>query len=151
MNLCSFSKYTPFLSFVRTWAWFVPAIEGMVVAAFFCSSFHRDCVDPRVTVLLYYMSLKPKNVVFLLTLPVLWLLSCHPSLVGIYTSVVPCYHSEDLGLLLGVERESVLDSFCLGYFLLFVCVLAHTISKSPQACLFGSSPSLPSHLSTWLM
>lgn len=60
-NLCSFSKYTPSLSFVRTRARFVPVIGGMVVPALFCYSFHKDHVDPRVTVLLYYMSLKPKN------------------------------------------------------------------------------------------
>lgn len=68
-----------------------------------------------------HMSLKPKPVVFLVTLPVLWLFSCHPSLVGIYASVASCHHSEDLGLLLGADSQSVLGGFCLGYFLLCVC------------------------------
>lgn len=59
MNLCSFSKYTPFLSFVRTRAWFVT--EGMVVPAFFCSSFHRDHVEPGVTVLLLLRASEAKK------------------------------------------------------------------------------------------
>lgn len=139
MHLSSFSKCTPFLALVRTQAWFVPVTAGMAMPVIFCSSFCRDHVCPRVTILLYYMSLKPKPVVFLLTLPPLWLFSCHPSLVGIYASVASCHHSEDLGLLLGADSQSVLGSFCLGYFLLCVCFLAHTISKNPWACLFDSS------------
>lgn len=139
MHLSSFSKYTPFLALVRPRAWFVPGTAGMAMPVIFCSSFHRDHMGPRVTIRLYYMSLKPKPVAFLLTLPVLWLFSCHPSLVGIYASVASCHRSEDLGLLLGADSQSVLGVFCLGYFLLCVCFLAHTISKNPQAWLFGSS------------
>lgn len=39
---------------------------------------------------------------------------------GISPSAVSCYHSEDLGPLLRVERELVLDSFYLGCFVLYV-------------------------------
>lgn len=131
------------LSFVRPQARFVPVVERMVVPAFFCFSFLRDHVDPKVTLLLYCS--EAKDTVSVDT----------ASLLTVFLSPIAGWYLYFCSILLSQwrfgpaswcgEMASALATF------LFVSILAHAISKSPQVSLFASFPSLPLHLSTWLM